>query len=73
MGQPRHFLDLDRFDGATLRHMLDLGTAFKRGEAVDEGARPLAGKALAMIFEKPSPKVSIHCTPPSRRKPNLPF
>ena len=59
MGQPRHFLDLDRFDGTTLRDMLNLGTAFKRGEAVGEGASPLAGKALAMIFEKPSTRTRV--------------
>ena len=29
----RHFLDLDRLDTATLRHILDLGSAYKRGEA----------------------------------------
>ena len=59
MGQPRHFLDLDRFDGTTLRHMIDLGAAFKRGEAVGEDPKPLAGKALAMIFEKPSTRTRV--------------
>jgi ornithine carbamoyltransferase len=59
MGEPRHFLDLDRFDGETLRDMLDRGAAFKRGEAVAEGPRPLAGKALAMIFEKPSTRTRV--------------
>jgi ornithine carbamoyltransferase len=52
---PRHFLDLDRFDTATLRDMLNRGVAFKRGE----GERPLAGKALAMIFEKPSTRTRV--------------
>ncbi len=52
----KHFLDLDRFDTETLRDMLARGTAFKRGEAAD---RPLAGKALAMIFEKPSTRTRV--------------
>ena len=59
MNGPRHFLDLDRFEGETLRDMLDRGAAFKRGEDVGEGSRPLAGKALAMIFEKPSTRTRV--------------
>jgi ornithine carbamoyltransferase len=55
-GAPRHFLDLDRFDTATLRHILDLGLAFKRGEGPKA---PLAGKMLAMIFEKPSTRTRV--------------
>jgi len=55
---PRHFLDLDRFDGATLRGILELGAACKTAARVDPG-RPLAGKALAMIFEKPSTRTRV--------------
>ncbi len=59
MTQPvRHFLDLDAFDTATLRTILDLGHAFKRGESA-YGPRPLAGKVLAMIFEKPSTRTRV--------------
>ncbi len=54
--QTRHFLDLEHFDTATLRAMLDRGTGFKRGEG---GERPLAGQALAMIFEKPSTRTRV--------------
>lgn len=50
--QPRHFLDLDRLDSATLRRILEAGKAFKRDKG-NEG-KPLAGKTLAMLFEKPS-------------------
>jgi ornithine carbamoyltransferase len=54
---PRHFLDLDRLDGAALRHMLDMGVAYKKsGKA---GERILAGKTLAMIFEKPSTRTRV--------------
>ena len=30
---PRHFLDLDQFDGAELRRILDLGVAYKNGRS----------------------------------------
>ncbi|MDE2007997.1 MAG: ornithine carbamoyltransferase [Rhodospirillales bacterium] len=52
---PRHFLDLRDFDRATLRRMLDLAAGFKRGGA----ARPLAGRTLALIFEKPSTRTRV--------------
>ncbi|HJU19117.1 MAG TPA: ornithine carbamoyltransferase [Stellaceae bacterium] len=53
---PRHFLDLDRLAGGELRGILDLGFAFKKGQRRD---RPLAGKILAMIFEKPSTRTRV--------------
>ena len=59
MSAPRHFLDLDRLDGATLRGILDRGSACKRDGAAAAGPRPLAGKALAMIFEKPSTRTRV--------------
>jgi ornithine carbamoyltransferase len=55
----KHFLDLDRFDSATLRHMLETGAAFKRGETPGGKEKPLAGKMLAMIFEKPSTRTRV--------------
>ena len=57
MGLPRHFLDLDRLDSGALRDILDLGKACKAGEA--GGSKPLAGKAVAMIFEKPSTRTRV--------------
>ncbi len=53
----RHFLDLRDFDSATLRGMLDLASALKRNRAARE--RPLAGKTLALIFEKPSTRTRV--------------
>ncbi len=53
----RHFLDLDKFDGATLRHILDMGRGFKTREAADP--IPLMGCTLAMIFEKPSTRTRV--------------
>jgi ornithine carbamoyltransferase len=55
----RHFLDIDRFDTATLRTILDLGAAYKRGERPHGSAQPLAGRILAMIFEKPSTRTRV--------------
>ncbi|HEY6335928.1 MAG TPA: ornithine carbamoyltransferase [Alphaproteobacteria bacterium] len=56
-GGPRHFLDLDRVDSATLRRMLEMGKAFKRGVGLK--AKPLKGKTLAMLFEKPSTRTRV--------------
>lgn len=53
----RHFLDLDRFETDTLRRVLDMGRGFKKGEA--NGDRPLAGKMLAMLFDKPSTRTRV--------------
>ncbi|KIL98213.1 Ornithine carbamoyltransferase [Paramagnetospirillum magnetotacticum MS-1] len=55
-GARRHFLDLNEFDTATLRHILDLGLAYKQGKGPKA---PLAGKMLAMIFEKPSTRTRV--------------
>ena len=53
---PRHFLDLRDFDAATLRQMLDVAANYKRGGV---SSRPLAGKTLALIFEKPSTRTRV--------------
>ena len=54
-GPPRHFLDIDRYPTGDLRSILDLGLAYKNGR----GDRPLEGKTLAMIFEKPSTRTRV--------------
>jgi len=53
---PRHFLELSDFDAATLRQMLDLAADTKRGAVAD---KPLAGKTIALIFEKPSTRTRV--------------
>jgi len=58
MTTPKHFLDLDKFDQASLRTMLDMGNAFRKDGPRAED-KPLAGKALALIFEKPSTRTRI--------------
>src|SRR5579863_3556517 len=52
---PRHFLDIDRYETGDLRRILDLGFAYKNGRH----DRPLEGKTLAMIFEKPSTRTRV--------------
>src|ERR1700686_1833456 len=54
-GPPRHFLDIDQYDTGDLRNMIDLGVAYKNGRH----DRPLEGKTLAMIFEKPSTRTRV--------------
>ncbi|MBV8399487.1 MAG: ornithine carbamoyltransferase, partial [Acetobacteraceae bacterium] len=53
----RHFLDLRDFDAPTLRQMLDSALRFKR--AGFASSRPLAGKTLALVFEKPSTRTRV--------------
>lgn len=58
-GAPRHFLDLSEIDASDLRRIVDMGAAFKRGEGLNGVAKPLDGRALAMIFEKPSTRTRV--------------
>ncbi len=58
-GGRKHFLDLADLGAATLREILDLGVAFKRGAPPGGDPAPLAGKTLAMIFEKPSTRTRV--------------
>ena len=72
---PRHFLDLCDFDTATLRHMLDVAASLKQARAgsragqpasrlptaarLQAAGQPLAGRTLALIFEKPSTRTRV--------------
>ena len=58
MTTPNHFLDLDKFNKDELQSMLDVGNAFRKGGPRADD-KPLAGKALALIFEKPSTRTRI--------------
>ncbi|MGV6875427.1 ornithine carbamoyltransferase [Pseudochelatococcus sp. B33] len=57
----RHFLDLTDFAGEQLREMLELGKALKarRVRGGPQQYRPLDGKVLAMIFDKPSTRTRV--------------
>lgn len=59
MRGPRHFLDLDCFDTATLRRILNLASSLKRERNADGSRRLLENRALAMIFEKPSTRTRV--------------
>lgn len=54
----RHFLDLDKLSAGTLNDILELGSVQKAGKA-PFGDKPLAGKTLALIFEKPSTRTRV--------------
>ena len=56
---PRHFLDLSAVDADTLRAMLDAAVTFKKARAKGAEDRPLAGRFLAMVFEKPSTRTRV--------------
>ena len=53
----RHFLDLIDLPAEELRRVIDLARAMKAKRAAQE--RPLAGKTLAMIFERPSTRTRV--------------
>ena len=58
---PRHFLDLIDIDPSELRNILNLASDIKKvrrkGRKAD--VRPLEGKTLAMIFDKPSTRTRV--------------
>ena len=56
---PRHFLDLNEIPTDELRAMLAAGRAIKARVKQGQRDKPLAGKTLAMIFEKPSTRTRV--------------
>ena len=58
---PRHFLDLADFSGSDLRGLLERSAVMKsrRRKGEPPAERPLAGKVLAMIFDKPSTRTRV--------------
>jgi ornithine carbamoyltransferase len=59
MADVRHFLDIDRWDKATLRTILSKGASLKEVRGTAEADKPLEGKTLVMIFEKPSTRTRV--------------
>ncbi len=55
----RHFLDLHQVPTVELRRILDASVAMKAKLKAGERSRPLDGKMLAMIFEKPSTRTRV--------------
>jgi len=56
---PRHFLDIDRLNREELRHILDRALAYKQGRPPAGNDKPLAGKSVALLFEKPSTRTRV--------------
>lgn len=59
MADVRHFLDIDRMDRATLRTILSKGASLKEARGTVDAEKPLEGKTLVMIFEKPSTRTRV--------------
>jgi ornithine carbamoyltransferase len=59
MADVRHFLDLHLAPKETLRQILDVSRDLKAHDPRGQAARPLAGKTLALIFEKPSTRTRV--------------
>jgi ornithine carbamoyltransferase len=57
----RHFLDLSEIPTKDLRAMIEASRAMKEARRRGQGTaeRPLAGKTLAMVFEKPSTRTRV--------------
>jgi len=57
----RHFLDLDQVEVETLTGILDLSRRLKAGDMTEVlgSSRPLAGRVLALIFEKNSTRTRV--------------
>ncbi|QPC86733.1 ornithine carbamoyltransferase [Mesorhizobium sp. NBSH29] len=59
MTEIRHFTDLSTVSAADLRTILDDAVARKGRLKAGERSRPLDGKVLAMIFDKPSTRTRV--------------
>ncbi|KAF2992057.1 ornithine carbamoyltransferase [Methylocystis sp. MJC1] len=61
MTRPRHFLDICDLPGQELRQILELAKTLKakRVKGMPPAERPLAGKYLAMVFDKPSTRTRV--------------
>ncbi|HCM83505.1 MAG TPA: ornithine carbamoyltransferase [Alphaproteobacteria bacterium] len=54
---PRHFLDLHEHSAEEIKHIVSVGHGVKKNRSLHANA--LAGKTLAMIFEKPSLRTRV--------------
>jgi ornithine carbamoyltransferase len=58
-GGPRHLLDIDDLSPAELATVLDRAAVLKEAQATGTPHRYLAGRTLAMLFEKPSTRTRV--------------
>lgn len=59
MASPKHFIDLSTVAAPDLRNILEDAKARKAATKAGTADKPLAGKMLAMIFEKPSTRTRV--------------
>ena len=59
MAAPKHFLDLSAMTATDLRSILDDARVRKAAAKAGTADKPLQGKMLAMIFEKPSTRTRV--------------
>jgi ornithine carbamoyltransferase len=60
MSKPRHFLDIGELPLKDLRTILDASNAMKaKLQAHEKGVKPLDGKTMAMIFDRPSTRTRV--------------
>lgn len=62
MRETRHFLSLQDYSREEILQLIDRASELKRGLKTGSSTRPLAGKSVGIIFEKPSTRtrVSFH-------------
>ncbi|CAN7191931.1 ornithine carbamoyltransferase [Rhizobium sp. LjRoot30] len=59
MAAPKHFLDLSAMTATDLRSIIDDARVRKAASKAGTADKPLQGKMLAMIFEKPSTRTRV--------------
>jgi ornithine carbamoyltransferase len=59
LNAPRHFLDLAEIDAQDLKSIVAHSNSMKAKRAAIQREAPLAGKTLAMIFERPSTRTRV--------------
>ena len=55
----KHFLDLSEIPAKELRRMIELTRTFKKSRRSLSAKKPLEGRTLAMIFDKPSTRTRV--------------
>jgi ornithine carbamoyltransferase len=55
----RHFLDLADLPSQELRRMIEIARDLKQRRRTERASSPLAGRTLAMIFERPSTRTRV--------------
>lgn len=59
MASPKHFLDLSAVSSSDLRLIMEDAKSRKQATKAGTADKPLSGKMLAMIFEKPSTRTRV--------------